>query len=172
MLNRYYQYIKEDLDKIDNKVYHSTNDDIFYYNKKIERIIHIAINCHIINEIVLKIMDGNTLIKVAGYGFLFLVFIGISMFLHSIPMVITIQSSGFDPNNTGIYPGTVIWVNNDTKTHRIVSDYGWFDSGNLSPGQNYTYDFSWHKTGYYPYHDSLNTSLKGRIHVMMIQGGD
>lgn len=52
-----------------------------------------------------------------------------------------------------------------------MSDYGWFDSGNLSPGQNYTYDFSWHETGYYPYHDSINTSMKGRIHVEMISGG-
>jgi hypothetical protein len=35
---------------------------------------------------------------------------------------------------------------------------------------NYTYDFSWHYTGYYHYHDSINTSMKGRIQVEMVDG--
>ncbi len=101
---------------------------------------------------------------------LLLIFFTLLLLLHGIPTVISIQSSGFEPNNTGIYPGTVIWVNNDKKIHRIISDSGLFDSGNLSPGQNYTYDFSWHETGYYQYHDLINTSLKGRIQVEMVDG--
>lgn len=90
--------------------------------------------------------------------------------LHSIPTDITIQSSEFDPNVTDIYPGTVNWTNNDTKTHRIVSDSGLFDSGNLSPGQSYTYDFSGYKFGLYHYHDSTNTSMKGIIQIEVDPG--
>lgn len=93
------------------------------------------------------------------------------IFLHSIPTEISIQNSGFDPNYTSTYTGPVTWTNKDNKTHRVISDHGWFDSGNLRPGQSYTYDFSWHKLGYYHYHDSLNTSMKGRIQVEMGSGG-
>jgi len=93
------------------------------------------------------------------------------LFLHSIPEEISIQSSGFDPNVTSTYTGPVTWINKDNKTHRVISDYGWFDSGNLRPGQSYTYDFSWHDFGNYPYHDSTNTSMKGKIQVEMVMGG-
>ena len=102
---------------------------------------------------------------------LFIVCIPMLLFLHSIPTEISIQSSGFDPNYTSTYTGPVTWTNNDNKTHRVVSDSGLFDSGNLSTGQSYTYDFSWHDFGYYHYHDSINTSMKGRIQVEMISGG-
>lgn len=91
--------------------------------------------------------------------------------LHTIPTEITIQSSGFDPNYTSTYTGPVTWTNNDNKTHHVVSDSGLFDSGDLNPGQSYTYDFSWHDFGNYHYHDSINTSIKGRIQVEMISGG-
>ena len=110
---------------------------------------------------------GEIIISVIGI----LVVIPLLLFLHSIPTEVTIQSSGFDPNYTSTYTGPVTWTNKDNKTHRVISDYGWFDSGNLSPGQSYTYDFSWHDLGNYPYHDSRNTSMKGRIQVEMTNGG-
>ena len=104
------------------------------------------------------------------YLVLFSIIVSLLLIAHSIPTVIIIQSSGFEPNDTGIYPGTVIWVNNDSKVHRIISNSGVFDSGDLNPGQNYAYDFSWHDTGYYHYHDTINTSMKGRIQVEMVDG--
>ena len=109
---------------------------------------------------------GEILISIIGL----LIIIPSLIFLHSIPEEIAIQSSGFDPNDTSTYTGPVTWTNKDNKIHRVISDYGWFDSGNLMPGQSYTYDFSWHDLGYYHYHDSMNTSMKGRIQVEMIDG--
>lgn len=84
---------------------------------------------------------------------------------------VTIQSSGFDPSYTSMYStGTVTWINKDTKIHRIVSDDGLFDSGNLSPGQNYTYNF----TGYgeFTYHCSIDPSIQGFIRIAMIGDDD
>lgn len=116
----------------------------------------------------INIMKNEKLPEIIISVVILLVFFILLLFLHSIPTVINIQSSGFEPNNTGIYPGTVIRVNNDNKIHRIISDSALFDSGNLRPGENYTYDFSGHETGYYNYHDLINTSQKGRIEVEMV----
>ena len=91
------------------------------------------------------------------------------------PCIITIQSSGFSPNMSQISDtnigSTVIWVNNDTKPHRILSDYGWFDSGKINPGQNYSHNFYGNELGNYPYHDSVNPTMKGRI-LLYIPNGE
>ena len=85
------------------------------------------------------------------------------------PTIVTIQSSGFSSNLSQIPDidsfSTVTWINNDTKPHRIVSDSGWFDSGDLSPGQNYSHKFYGNELGNYPYHDSINSSMKGNIQL-------
>lgn len=57
----------------------------------------------------------------------------------------------------------VVWTNYDNKTHRVVSDYGWFDSGDLEPGQSYSYQFN--GSGAFPFHCAYNLSMKGTIHV-------
>ena len=53
---------------------------------------------------------------------------GSFLFMPSGPDLITIQSSGFSSNLSQIPDidsySTVEWINNDTKPHRIVSDYG------------------------------------------------
>lgn len=99
-----------------------------------------------------------------------IIFISIIIPLHDSPTEITISSSGFDPKIQDIYPGKVTWTNNDNKPHHIVSDSGLFDSGELSHGQSYTYDFSWHELGLHRYHDSTNTSMKGTIQIIMGPG--
>jgi len=85
--------------------------------------------------------------------------------LHGVPNVVTIQSSGFDPHDVTIGPGTVTWTNNDTKTHRVMSDDGLFDSGNLAPGQSYSHYFN--EVREYHYHDYMNSSMKGVIELPM-----
>jgi plastocyanin len=112
----------------------------------------------------------NSILGAFFYGILILSFTVALIFFHFNTTVVVIQSSGFDPSDVNIYPGTVTWINNDTRTHRVVSDYGWFDSGNLTPGQSYNYTFR--GVGAYPYHCSMDTSLKGTIRVEMLIGGE
>lgn len=77
---------------------------------------------------------------------------------------IYIQQSGFSPEDDYAYElDTVTWTNNDTKIHRIVSDDGLFDSGNLSPGQTFSYVFRDSKV--YSYHDTVN-SMNGTVRIM------
>ncbi len=90
------------------------------------------------------------------------------------PTTVTIQSSGFSSNISQIPDidsfSTVTWINNDTKPHRILSDSGLFDSGNLSPGQNYSHNFYGNELGTYPYHDSIDSSMKGNIQLYIPNG--
>lgn len=119
--------------------------------------------------------ESNVLAGIIFGGFFSLIFIALLFLMPSGPTIVTIQSSGFSPNFSQIpdtnIGSTVIWVNNDTKTHRIVSDYGWFDSGNLSPGQNYSHNFYGNELGNYPYHDSINHSIKGNV-LLYIPNGE
>jgi hypothetical protein len=100
--------------------------------------------------------------------------IGSFLFTSPGPDVITIQSSGFSSNLSqipDIYSySTVKWINNDTKPHRIISDYGWFDSGNISPGQSYSHNFYGDGLGNYHYHDTTNLAMKGNIQVYIPTG--
>ena len=119
--------------------------------------------------------QSNVLGGIIFGGFFGLFFIASLFLMPSGPTIVTIQSSGFSPNFSQIpdtnIGSTVTWVNNDTKTHRIVSDYGWFDSGKLSPGQNYSHNFYGNELGNYPYHDSMNPSMKGDI-LLYIPNGE
>ena len=78
-------------------------------------------------------------------------------------------SSTLEPKELTISPGTtVIWVNEDSDEHRMRSDDGpeKFDSGNLGPGESYTFNFA--IEGSYPYIDDRNeddTSYHGTITV-------
>ena len=54
----------------------------------------------------------------------------------TISIVGTRGSSSFSPNPATVAQGrTVAWQNNDGVVHRIMSNDGTFDTGNLSPGQ-------------------------------------
>ena len=83
---------------------------------------------------------------------------------HNMTDIISINNSTFNPNNTTVTVRTdVRWVNNDKITHRVVSDNGTFDSGNLLPTNIYSYTFN--KIGIYPYHDAIHPTEKGIIIV-------
>ncbi len=49
---------------------------------------------------------------------------------------------------------TVTWINQDLIAHNIISNNGSFASGDLSPGQTYTFTFT--QTGTYPYYCSYH----------------
>ncbi|MCE7699414.1 MAG: hypothetical protein K8E24_011635, partial [Methanobacterium paludis] len=110
----------------------------------------------------------NVLISIFFVCIMSFIFVGLIFMPFGNPDIITIQSYGFSPNSTLISPSTVTWINNDTKIHRVVSDYGLFDSGNITPGQSYSHYFRDVKA--YPYHDSIDPSMKGTVLLPMSPG--
>ena len=63
------------------------------------------------------------------------------------------SSKGFYPSTITVVLGvnnTVVWTNNDTSPHTVTADDGSFTSGNLAPGQTYSYTFG--SAGTYHYH--------------------
>ena len=77
---------------------------------------------------------------------------------------ITITNSSFNPSVLTIKAGTTVtWINKANGTMDVTSDNGLFSSGNLSTGQSFNYTFN--NTGTFPYHSSINPSMKGQILV-------
>ena len=154
-------FFGKNIEEIDRKISRVKYKTARSINSKIERLN-------------LSKSQSNVLGGIIFGGFFGLFFIGSLFLMHSGPAVVTIQNSGFSPNISQIpdttIGSTVTWINNDTKPHRIVSDYGWFDSGKLSPGQNYSHNFYGNKLGSYPYHDSMNQSLKGDVLLYIPDG--
>jgi plastocyanin len=76
-------------------------------------------------------------------------------------------SPGAYPNDVTIYIGqmtNVVWQNDDSTTHRVVSDNGTFGSSTLANGEFYTFHFS--TPGVYSWHDPTHPWIKGVITVV------
>jgi plastocyanin len=59
------------------------------------------------------------------------------------PVSVAIKSSTFTPDIVEISKGTtVVWTNDDGVRHTVTSISGEFDSGNIDPGQTYSYTFN------------------------------
>jgi plastocyanin len=58
---------------------------------------------------------------------------------------------------------TVAWTNDDSAPHTVTADDGSFSSGNLNPGDSYTYTFT--TPGTYAYHCNYHSWMKGTIIV-------
>lgn len=77
---------------------------------------------------------------------------------------VTMQNMAFSPATLNVQVGTTVtWLNKDSTIHRVVSDSGAFDSGDLTNGQSYNFTFS--QAGSFPYHCSIHPSMKGTIVV-------
>jgi plastocyanin len=75
-----------------------------------------------------------------------------------------ITASGFVPLKLTIQNGDrIVWKNNDTKAHQIVSDDGSFKSAVLTPGQSFAHIFV--NPGTYSYHDGTKPTEKGTVDV-------
>jgi alcohol dehydrogenase (cytochrome c) len=71
---------------------------------------------------------------------------------------------GFDPGNDLVPPGTTItWTNTGNVGHTVTSDDGVFDSGDLAPGQ--TFSFTFDQPGTYWYFCRPHPFMRGRIVV-------
>ena len=80
------------------------------------------------------------------------------------PNSVAIKNFAFDPATLNVQTGTkVTWINQDSNTHRVVSNNGAFESGDLTNGQSYSFTFN--QAGNYPYYCSIHPSMKGTIVV-------
>ena len=77
---------------------------------------------------------------------------------------ITIKGMRFTPDNVTIKAGqSVTWTNTDQRDHTVAADDGSFNSGNLGPGDSFTFKFA--KGGKFKYACSLHPRMKGEIVV-------
>jgi plastocyanin len=76
------------------------------------------------------------------------------------------SSSGYSPDTTTLVLGvnnSVIWTNHDNSPHTVTANDGSFESGNLAPGQTYTFTFS--TPGVYTYHCTYHPWMTGTVTV-------
>ncbi|MGZ4864159.1 MAG: cupredoxin domain-containing protein [Halobacteriota archaeon] len=77
---------------------------------------------------------------------------------------VVIQGFSFQPASITIQTGgSVIWRNDDSVSHQIVSNTNAFSSPVLSPGGSYTHVFD--QAGTYPYHCGIHPYMMGTITV-------
>jgi len=84
-------------------------------------------------------------------------------------MVITVASMGgsnsYAPNPATLRVGqAVVWRNADTVTHRVVSDSGLFDTGDLAPGAS-SAPVVINGAGTLAYHCAIHPSMVGTLNV-------
>lgn len=79
-------------------------------------------------------------------------------------MSVEIANYAFGPATSTFPAGaTVTWTNNDTTSHTVTSADGAFDSGNLAPGDTFSYTFS--DTGTFSYQCSYHPNMLGEVDV-------
>jgi plastocyanin len=77
---------------------------------------------------------------------------------------VTIVNFAFSPATLNVQVGrTVTWTNQDSTTHRVASDSGVFDSGNLV--QSATFSYTFNNAGTFAYHCAIHTYMTGNIVV-------
>lgn len=73
---------------------------------------------------------------------------------------------GYSPDSITVVIGvnnTVEWTNNDSAPHTVTANGGSFYSGNLAPGQSFTYVFL--TPGVYEYHCTYHPWMTGKVTV-------
>lgn len=77
---------------------------------------------------------------------------------------VSIIDFAFVPQMDTVAQGdTVRWTNNGSASHTTTSDGAVWNSGTLSPGQSFSFQFN--STGTFPYHCAIHTSMHGTIVV-------
>lgn len=73
--------------------------------------------------------------------------------------------SQFDPSQARVYVGTVVkWTNTDTVARSVEADDGTFASGNLAPGETFSYKTD--KVGRFNYHDGTRPYAVAALEVL------
>ena len=79
-------------------------------------------------------------------------------------LAVEIKNFAFNPMELTVPVGsTVTWTNIDSVAHTATADDGIFNSGNLNPGQSFSFEFE--KAGTYTYNCSYHLSMRGTIIV-------
>lgn len=82
----------------------------------------------------------------------------------TISNVVDIYKTSYLPTALTINKGsTVTWINKDTQNHKVIANINGPTSGDLLPGQSYSYKFM--ISGIYGYHDYSNSTTTGTIIV-------
>lgn len=77
----------------------------------------------------------------------------------------SITSSGYDPYYIRVFQGGVISVTNrDSQTRTVTADRGEFDSGDIAPGETWTYDAT--RVGKFNFHDGTRPFVVGTLEVL------
>lgn len=79
-------------------------------------------------------------------------------------VAVTIANFAFNPGSVTVAAGTTVtWTNNDTVSHTVTSTDGAFDSGNIAPGETFTFTFS--ATGTFTYMCSYHPNMTATVVV-------
>jgi plastocyanin len=79
-------------------------------------------------------------------------------------MAVTIKDYAFTPATLTVPAGTTVtWTNNDPVPHTATASDGSFDSGNLNPGQSFSFTFA--TPGSFSYVCQYHAGMKGTIVV-------
>lgn len=77
---------------------------------------------------------------------------------------VTISNYSYSPASLTVKQGTTVtWTNNDVVDHTVTGNTGGPASGQVSPGQTYTYTFT--TVGTFAYHCSNHTYMHGTVVV-------
>ncbi len=84
--------------------------------------------------------------------------------VRQLPNEVFIQGFAFSPQTLTVPVNTTVkWTNKDGTTHTVTSNSGAFDSGSLTDGSSYSFQFN--TAGTYPYHCSIHPSMTASIIV-------
>jgi plastocyanin len=77
---------------------------------------------------------------------------------------VSIANFAFDPPSLDISASTsVTWTNNDSTAHTATGDGGTFQSGNIDPGQSFSFTFD--TAGTFNYHCEIHPNMTATINV-------
>ncbi|HSJ58194.1 MAG TPA: cytochrome D1 domain-containing protein [Anaerolineae bacterium] len=80
----------------------------------------------------------------------------------------SIVEGAFQPHTLVVATGaTITWQNDDTVAHTVTSQDGWFDSGQIEPGETFTYQFD--QPGTFQYQCNNHGTMEGV--VVVLSGG-
>jgi plastocyanin len=76
----------------------------------------------------------------------------------------SLGNRAFTPPDLTVDAGaTVTWMNTDRDSHTSTSDAPGWNSGTISPGQQFSFTFQ--SAGTFPYHCSIHPGMVGRVVV-------